>query len=107
MGCHFHLQGIFLTQGSNSSLLHCRQTLYHLSLHWYKSHHILLGLEVHGFERHSHFTWQSIKAVLFCFTQNSASKIQFGTGAQRLSFWHCKESPHQIIFCFLYPGQFC
>ena len=31
--CHFLLQGIFLTQGSNLGLLHCRQTLYHLSHH--------------------------------------------------------------------------
>ena len=31
MGCHFLLQGIFPTQGSNPGLLHCRQTLYHLS----------------------------------------------------------------------------
>ena len=31
MGCHFLLQGIFLTQGLNQSLLHCRQILYHLS----------------------------------------------------------------------------
>ena len=29
--CQFLLQGIFLIQGSNSALLHCRQTLYHLS----------------------------------------------------------------------------
>ena len=29
--CHFLLQGIFLTQESNLSLQHCRQTLYHLS----------------------------------------------------------------------------
>ena len=32
VGCHFLLQGIFLTQGSNPSLLHllhCRQILYH------------------------------------------------------------------------------
>ena len=29
--CHFLLQRIFLTQGSNPSLLHCRQILYHLS----------------------------------------------------------------------------
>ena len=28
VGCHFLLQGIFLTQGSNPGLLHCRQTLY-------------------------------------------------------------------------------
>ena len=31
MGCHALLQGIFLTQGSNPGLLHCRQILYHLS----------------------------------------------------------------------------
>ena len=31
MGCHSLLQGIFLTQGSNLSLPHCRQILYHLS----------------------------------------------------------------------------
>ena len=31
VGCHFLLQGIFLTQGWNPGLLHCRQVLYHLS----------------------------------------------------------------------------
>ena len=31
VGCHFLLQGIFLTQGSNPGLSHCRQMLYHLS----------------------------------------------------------------------------
>ena len=31
VGCHCLLQGIFLTQGSNPGLLHCRQTFYHLS----------------------------------------------------------------------------
>ena len=31
VGCHSLLQGIFLTQGSNTGLLHCRQILYHLS----------------------------------------------------------------------------
>ena len=31
VGCHFLLQGIFLTQGSNLGLLHCRQILYHLN----------------------------------------------------------------------------
>ena len=28
VGCHFLFQGIFLAQGSNLGLLHCRQTLY-------------------------------------------------------------------------------
>ena len=31
MGCHFVLQRIFSTQGSNPVLPHCRQALYHLS----------------------------------------------------------------------------
>ena len=31
MGCHFLLQGIFLTQGLNPGLLHCRKNLYCLS----------------------------------------------------------------------------
>ena len=31
VGCHFLLQGIFLTQGSNPYLLHCGQILYCLS----------------------------------------------------------------------------
>ena len=31
VGCHFLLQGIFPTQGSNPGLLRCRQTLYRLS----------------------------------------------------------------------------
>ena len=30
-GCHALLQGIFLTQGSNSGLLYFRQILYHLN----------------------------------------------------------------------------
>ena len=32
VGCHFLLQGIFPTQGSNPRLLHCRQILYSLNL---------------------------------------------------------------------------
>ena len=31
VGCHFLLQGIFLTQGSNPGLLHSRQILYRLN----------------------------------------------------------------------------
>ena len=31
VGCHFLLQGIFLTQGLNPGLLYCRQIVYCLS----------------------------------------------------------------------------
>ena len=30
LGCHSLLQGIFMTQGLNPCLLHCRHILYHL-----------------------------------------------------------------------------
>ena len=58
VGCHFLLQGIFPTQGSNPGLLHCRQTLYRLS-HQFSSvtqscptlcdpmNHSMPGLPVH------------------------------------------------------------
>ena len=36
----------------------------------------------------SPFAWQSNKAILFYFTQNSVSEVWFGTGVQRQSFWH-------------------
>ena len=39
-GCHFLLQGIFLTPGWNLGLPHCRQTLYHLS-HQGKGKHLI------------------------------------------------------------------
>ena len=38
VGCHSLLQGIFLTQRSNPSLLHCRQILYHLSYREFPDH---------------------------------------------------------------------
>ena len=44
VGCHFLLQGIFLTQRSNPGLLHCRQILYWLS---YKADLILFGFWLH------------------------------------------------------------
>ena len=55
VGCHFLLQEIFLTQGLNPGLPHCRQTLYHLNhqrswflkplfLNLYKWNHIIFIL---------------------------------------------------------------
>ena len=45
MGCHFLLQGIFLTQGLNTGLPHCRQTLYHLSHHREETYNGLAKLQ--------------------------------------------------------------
>ena len=41
VGCHFLLQGIFPTQGSNPGLPYCRQTLYRLNHQG--SHYLLLN----------------------------------------------------------------
>ena len=42
VGCHFLLQGIFPTQGSNWHLLHCRRILYHWATReaWWKSRYL-------------------------------------------------------------------
>ena len=48
VGSHSLLQGVFLTQGSNLGLLHCRQILYHLSHQGtpvYSYNVILFGLQ--------------------------------------------------------------
>ena len=53
------------------------------------------------------FAWQSDKAFLFYFTQNSASKIQFSTGVQRPNFSYTtfKNAQFQyssfLFLCFL------
>ena len=44
VGSHSLLQGIVLTQGSNTCLLHCRQILYHLRLSHTKPHQIGLRM---------------------------------------------------------------
>ena len=44
MDCHFLLQGLFPIQESNPGLLHCRQTLYHLSHQGSATIHFRLGL---------------------------------------------------------------
>ena len=43
-GRHSHLQGLFLTQGSNSGLPHCMQILYHLS---HKEAYVFLITRIH------------------------------------------------------------
>ena len=47
VGCHFHLQGIFPTQGLNPVLPHCIQILYHMGLQergWINFYQMLLEL---------------------------------------------------------------
>ena len=62
VGCHSLLLGIFLTQGSNLGLLHCRQILYSLS-HWgspyfsVKSYISNPGSTPSSYEQSCFYTW--------------------------------------------------
>ena len=48
VGCDFFLQGVFLTQGLNLGLLHCRQFLYRLSYQESSQYWLLyVGLSTH------------------------------------------------------------
>ena len=58
VGCHFLLQGIFLIQGLNLGIPHCRQTLYHLS-----------HQGSHFFPRDLRNNWYCLVS-LFCFVYN-------------------------------------
>ena len=49
---HFLLQRIFLTQGSNPGLPHCRQMLYHLS-HQGSSHNTISNIQINYLQLHS------------------------------------------------------
>ena len=61
VGSHFLLQGIFLTQGLNPGLLHCRQILYHLS-HQGSPHPILRTI----FYAHVYLTFNNLgKRILY------------------------------------------
>ena len=80
VGCHFLLQGIFLTQGSNPGLPHCRQTLYPLS-HLdsiLKSKDVTLPKKVH-----------LVKAMVF-------PVVMYGCES-----WTIKKAEHQRIDAFV------
>jgi len=61
--CHFLLQGIFPTQGSNPDLPHCRQTLYRLSHQEVQRVHIYIFSYIHHCI--SFFDLQNVKISKF------------------------------------------
>ena len=75
VGCHFLLQGNFLTQESNPDLLHCRQIVYQLSyvlsgrvLKWSQVHSFLWWLTVGPQETHNSMPCQVIFKCRLTFT---------------------------------------
>ena len=88
MGCHFLLQGIFLTQGLNSGFPHCRQTLYPLSHQKIPWATVML----------SQFTWRLKKKIAALggkkFFQEKGRPVLRGNGRNRM---------HHACCCF-YQG---
>ena len=74
VGSHSPLQGIFLTQGLNLSLLHCRQILYHLSHQGSKN---AIG-----------YKW------------NTAGMFKVSINSSKICSWICSCSPSSSTFPF-------
>ena len=79
---HSLLQGIFSTQGSNTSLLHCRQNLYCLGHQGSPALHLLL---------HNHrcfkylLPWPTCLLISFDFTPLLSQKLSHPLGAKKQS----------------------
>ena len=68
-GPPFFLQGVFLSQGSNLDLLHCRQILYHLRHPGFEN---VSGLKWTGFSEEWGYIWRDPEALVL---DNSESKV--------------------------------
>ena len=95
VGCHSLLQGIFLTQGSNLGLLHCRQILYH------PSQNCVLNMTTQFFFLLILFSflisWPPCVACRILFLQLGIEPMPPALGAQRLNHWITREVSTQII----------
>ena len=84
VGCHAFPQGIFLTQGSNPGLLHCRQILYRLSHQG--SPCVCVCVRVCVYTQAcvlSHFG----RVRLFVISCTVASQAPLSTGLSRQEYW--------------------
>ena len=81
VGCHLLLQGIFPTQGSNPSLLHCRQSVYRRSYKGTLEKSIPNGvwnLKCKGKDRYKLLDFK--KSQSFCRTENMMDQMKQLTG---------------------------
>ena len=86
MGCHFLLQGIFLTQGLKLGLLHYREILYHLSHSTFRFFSNVLLLLLSRFSR-----------VRLCATpQTAAHQASLSLGFSRQEHWSGLPFPSPI-----------
>ena len=74
MDGHAFLQGIFLNQGSNPGVLHCRWILYHLSHQGSRLWHLLL------------------LSSFLCSSEQNGSQVRFSPDSPAVLFNFCKKS---------------
>ena len=101
VGCYFLLQWIFLTQGSNSGLLHFRWTLYQLS-HQGSPNSMLLYCKMHP--RITFIFYTSYFKIFLASKASTPSSAKI----QRFSGSHKASPPHYLFIynhiCFI-PSQ--
>ena len=104
VGCHFLLQEIFPTQGSNPGLLKCRQTLYHLSHQGSPKYKSRLYLTRENYVAELIDKWTSLLSLVFWFlllvnliSHNDLRKCIF----QSSLFFHLTVSVHPGIYIYL------
>ena len=71
VSCHFLLQGIFPTQGSNPGLLHCRRILYYLSHKGSRQSILAYDINLHIYVLlHSNCTCEYKAVLQFSFSES-------------------------------------
>ena len=97
VGSHYILQGTFLTQESNPSVLSCRQILYHLSRQGSPNFTAVLVKFKKHLCTHAKLQLSSGCIILMCFFKNATSHVYPGRG------WGC-QSLKYTNFSEKWPG---
>ena len=105
IGCHFLLQGIFCTRGSNLHLLHCRrQILYHWATKEKKSTGINILIHTFLIQNitsvliflHSHQSWVLALYLFICLTL--FIDLSFYKICYWFDWWYCAKGDQPWIF---------
>ena len=86
-GCHSLLQGIFLTQGSNLGLLHCRWILYHLSHQGHLLYNISTYINKLNHFAHLQLTQHCKSTILQLKIKKKNGHVSNGPVVKTLSFY--------------------
>ena len=92
MGCHFLLQRIFLTQGSNPGLLHCMQILYYKGSPHFQLVHTLIKLKLLLAQ-----ITNSLAVIHMLFYQHFLFTTFIRGKAHHKKFYYQKEPTHNLI----------